>query len=70
MAEDPLFLVGDIISAKSYGPIPMMPKELEGRYFRVESVDEGCVKLSRPYVDAACTIPFHPKRPRLGSVDY
>jgi hypothetical protein len=54
MAEQ--FMVGDIISMP--GPHPTLPKELERKYFRVEAVDERGVKLSRPYVDAKCTIPY------------
>ena len=57
------FMVGDIISMP--GPHPTLPKELERKYFRVEAVDERGVKLSRPYVDAQCTIPYRAIPPAL-----
>ena len=58
-----LFKVGDVISMPS--PHWSLPKELEGRYFRVEVVSEHGVKMSRPYTDAECTVPYQPKPPKL-----
>ena len=59
--DDPLFMVGDVISMDV--PHPTLPKELEHKFFRVESVDAHGVKLSRPYLDKACTVPYLARYP-------
>jgi hypothetical protein len=59
MSNEPLFKVGDVITVKGTG----VPKELEDKFFRVES-DEMPIRLSRPYEDQACTRPYHPIDPR------
>lgn len=57
--------IGDVVS---FGPHPTVPGELVDKYFRVEAMigEAGEVrgwKLSRPYVDAECTVPYHAKPP-------
>jgi arylsulfatase A-like enzyme len=58
-----MFKVGDIISIPT--PHPTLPKELENKFFRVEEVAEHGVRLSKPYVDAKCSVPYRAKPPKL-----
>ena len=57
------FNVGDIIQTAT--PHQTLPRELEGKFFRVEAVDERGVKLSRPYIDKDCTVPYRAIPPVL-----
>ena len=52
---------GDVITLGAHWSVP---KELEGKFFRVESVN-GEIKLSMPYEDVACTRRYHPTPPKL-----
>jgi hypothetical protein len=51
--------VGDVITMSG----ATVPKDLEGKFFRVEAINEGTVTLSWPCLDAEMTQPYHPPRP-------
>lgn len=56
---EPDFQVGDIINLKG----PSVALDLQDKWFRVEAIDADGVKLSPPYVDAKCTVRYHPPPP-------
>lgn len=69
MSDEPDIQLGDVISLGKGGS--GVPDELaDDKYFRVtaiESSDDGRVmgwQLSQPYVDEACTIPYHATPPQ------
>lgn len=60
--------IGDVLTFGKGGA--GVPDELaEDKYFRVEAIEDGTNgivgwKLSRPYSDIACTIPYRMKPPK------
>jgi hypothetical protein len=67
MSEPETFKVGDIIQIHRGTGVP---KELEGKYFRVLARDRHGWKLSLPYIDAACTRRYHIKDGRRALADF
>lgn len=54
------FEVGDVITVND----STVPLDLRDKFFRVVAIDGEGVKLSRPYLDQACTMEYHPPYPR------
>lgn len=42
---------------------PTVPADLQDKWWRVEAIEGGHVKLSKPFLDSACTLPYHPPMP-------
>lgn len=55
----PQFEVGDVITLGKHETVPI---ELVGKYFIIENLETGIIKLSYPYKDRECKNQYHRKR--------